>query len=145
MIKAYKQFWKKYFNFKGVSTRSEFWWMVLINVLIGLIFIVAFGGAAFAAGLLSGHGPKVVSLAAIIGLIIAFVYYLATIIPIISLHFRRYRDAGFTPWFLLITYGVPFVLYKSTVYEKHSWVQAIVLIIEIINFIILVLPSKDRK
>lgn len=145
MIKAYKQFWKKYFNFKGVSTRSEYWWVFLINSLIGLVFIVAFGGAAFLAGMATGHGPKAVGIAAIIGLVIAMVYYIATIIPTISLHFRRYRDAGVTPWFLLITYGVPFVLYKSTFYEKHVWIQAIVLIVEIINFIILVMPSKDRK
>lgn len=145
MIKAYKQFWKKYFNFKGVSTRSEFWWVFLINSLISLVFIVAFGGVALVTGIVTGHGPKEVGIAAIIGLIVAVVYYIAAIIPTISLHFRRYRDAGVTPWLLLITYGVPFIIEGSTFYDKHAWVQAVILIIAIINFVILVMPSKDRK
>ncbi len=145
MFKAYKQFWKKYFNFTGVSTRSEFWWAFFINSIIYLVFLLAFGGVAVATAFATGHADKSFGIAALIGIAVCILYSIAAIIPIISLHFRRYRDAGVTPWFLLITYGVPFVLKGSNVYDKHVWVQTLVLIIAIINFIILVIPSKDRK
>lgn len=145
MIKAFKQYWKNYFNFSGVSPRSEFWWMVLINSVIYAVFFMAFGGVVIATAFMTGHPTKTFGIAAVIGLVVCVLYTIAAIIPGISLHFRRYRDAGVTPWFLLITYGVPFVLVGSNVYDKHVWVQAIVLIIEFINFIILVMPSKDRK
>ncbi|WKN29163.1 DUF805 domain-containing protein [Apilactobacillus kunkeei] len=145
MLKAYKQFWKKYFNFSGVSTRSEFWWVFLINSVIYAILGLAFGGVAIATALLSGHAVKSFGLAALIGLAIAIIYSIAVIIPTISLHFRRYRDAGVTPWFLLITYGVPFILTRLDGYKHNIWLSAIVTIISIVNFIILVMPSKDRK
>ncbi|MBN2797348.1 MAG: DUF805 domain-containing protein [Clostridia bacterium] len=31
---AYKKLWKNSFNFKGTATRSEYWWIVLINFMI---------------------------------------------------------------------------------------------------------------
>lgn len=145
MIKAYKQYWKNYFNFKGVSTRAEFWWVFLINSLILAVFAFAFGGVAIISSIATGHADKSFGIAAIIGLAVAVIYTLAAIIPSISLHFRRYRDAGFTPWLLLITYGVPYVIEGSNWYENHVWVKTIIAIISIFNFIILVMPSKDKK
>ena len=145
MIKAYKQFWKNYFNFTGVSTRSEFWWVFLINSIIYAVFALAFGGVAVATAFVTGHADKSFGIAALIGIAVCILYWIASVIPTISLYFRRYRDAGVTPWFLLITYGVPAVLTGSNLYEKHVLVQTLVLIISIIGFIILVMPSKDRK
>lgn len=145
MIKAYKQFWKNYFNFTGVSTRSEFWWVFLINSIIYAVFALAFGGVAVATSFVTGHADKSFGIAALIGIAVCILYWIASVIPTISLYFRRYRDAGVTPWFLLITYGVPAVLTGSNLYEKHVLVQTLVLIISIIGFIILVMPSKDRK
>ncbi|HHA4398638.1 TPA: hypothetical protein ACOBTX_002540 [Enterococcus faecium] len=37
MIQAYKNFWKQAFNYKGVSTRKEYWLVALVNALIGLV------------------------------------------------------------------------------------------------------------
>ncbi|KPN80484.1 uncharacterized protein RZ76_03310 [Apilactobacillus kunkeei] len=145
MIKAFKQYWKNYFNFTGVSTRSEFWWMFLINSIIYAVFLLAFGGIVIATAFATGHPEKTFGIAAIIGLVVCMLYSIAAFIPAISLHFRRYRDAGVTPWFLLITYGVPFVLVGSDIYNKYVLVKTLVSVIEIINFIILVMPSKDRK
>ncbi|CAI2696252.1 hypothetical protein AKUA1404_14060 [Apilactobacillus kunkeei] len=145
MFKAYKLFWKNYFNFTGVSTRSEYWWVFLINSIIYAVFALAFGGVTIVTAYATGHADKTFGIAALIGIAVCILYTIATVIPTISLHFRRYRDAGVTPWFLLITYGVPFVLKGSNVYDKHVLVQTLVLIISIIGFIILVMPSKDRK
>ena len=44
MFTAYKKFWTHYADFEGKSTRSDYWWSVLCNVLITLPFgIMAFG------------------------------------------------------------------------------------------------------
>ena len=34
MIEAYKKFWKGYVDFEGRSTRSDYWFVYLVNVLI---------------------------------------------------------------------------------------------------------------
>lgn len=45
---AYGAFWRNYFNFSGRSTRSEFWWPYIINIVIALIL-------GFLAGPQSSH------------------------------------------------------------------------------------------
>lgn len=138
MFKSFGLFWKNYFNFKGISKRSEFWWMYLINTLYFLIFLVAFGGI----GLI--FGAKGLGVGAIIGIALSAIYAVAAIIPSISLLFRRYRDAGVTPWWLLLTVVLPIVLQATDFYNKMSWLRTIVFVIEVINIVILVLPSKNK-
>ncbi|NBI01299.1 DUF805 domain-containing protein [Apilactobacillus kunkeei] len=145
MIKAYKQFWKNYINFTGVSTRSEFWWVFLINSIIYAVFALAFGGVAVITAFATGHADKSFGIAALIGIAVCVLYAIASIIPTISLYFRRYRDAGVTPWFLLITYVLPGIITRLDGYKHNAWLSALVTIISIIGFIILVMPSKDRK
>ena len=38
MIEAYKKFWKGYVDFEGRSTRSDYWFVYLVNVLITFAF-----------------------------------------------------------------------------------------------------------
>ena len=40
MIKAYIDFWKRAFDFSGRSTRPDFWWAYLVNVIIITILTV---------------------------------------------------------------------------------------------------------
>ena len=37
MIEAYKKFWKGYVDFKGRSTRSDYWLAVLSNTIVTII------------------------------------------------------------------------------------------------------------
>ena len=37
MIEAYKKFWKGYVDFKGRSTRSDYWLAVLANTIVTII------------------------------------------------------------------------------------------------------------
>ncbi|RIM39503.1 DUF805 domain-containing protein, partial [Staphylococcus cohnii] len=43
MIEAYKDYWKRYIDFKGKSNRLEFWTPVLVHIIS--IFIIALIGA----------------------------------------------------------------------------------------------------
>ena len=40
MIKAYIDFWKRAFDLRGRSTRPDFWWTYLVNVIIMTILVV---------------------------------------------------------------------------------------------------------
>ena len=42
MIKAYIDFWKRAFDFSGRSTRPDYWWAYLVNVIIITILTVLF-------------------------------------------------------------------------------------------------------
>ena len=41
MIEAYKKFWKGYVDFEGRSTRSDYWFVYLVNVLITFAYFFA--------------------------------------------------------------------------------------------------------
>ena len=83
MINSYKRFWIKAFDFKGRSTRSEYWFVVLANFLINLLILIIFGVLTF--------------INENLGLVIYFIYFfynLGQFIPSISICIRRVRDMG---------------------------------------------------
>ncbi|KKW72542.1 DUF805 domain-containing protein [Lactococcus cremoris] len=42
MLRTYKKFWRRYFDFKGRSRRSDYWWVFLINIIIYLVLATIF-------------------------------------------------------------------------------------------------------
>ena len=42
IVDAYKNFWIQAGNFKGLTTRSDWWWVQLINFIISVITIPFF-------------------------------------------------------------------------------------------------------
>lgn len=76
---AYGAFWRNYFNFSGRSTRSEFWWPYIINIVIVAVL-------GMLAGTQSSHWWT-----APFG-IATVVFGLLIIIPMWSLIVRRVRD-----------------------------------------------------
>jgi len=103
MIEAYKKFWKGYVDFTGRSTRSDYWFAVLANILVlwafGIItsiFIGANGGSMDGA---LGTIATVIILA-------MFVYCLAVILPFISIQVRRLRDAGYHWAFIFLRFAL---------------------------------------
>ena len=91
MIEAYKKFWKGYVDFEGRSTRSDYWFAYLANMLTVVAFYVllaVFGGIA---GATDSSFLAVISL---ILLLIFFAYGIAACLPGIAVTVRRLRDAG---------------------------------------------------
>ena len=69
MIEAYKKFWKGYVDFEGRSTRSDYWFAYLANMLTVIAFYVLlaiFGGIA---------GATESSFFAVISFIILFIFF----------------------------------------------------------------------
>jgi uncharacterized membrane protein YhaH (DUF805 family) len=81
-------YWKRvvlerYAKFDGRSARPEFWWFVLANFLIQLVFNLL---------------AQATDLFAILG----FVYALAVLVPSLAVGVRRLHDTDKSGWFLLL-------------------------------------------
>jgi len=83
IIAAYKDAWLNWKNFSGRSRRSAYWYVILVNVIIGFVL-----------GILS-------SFAGIFD-VITSLYSLAFLVPSIALAVRRLHDTGHSGWWYLI-------------------------------------------
>ena len=100
MINAYKSFFKGYVDFAGRSTRSEYWWVWLGNMILYIPFFLSYGNALAN----SRNESALITLGFIA--IIYFIFGLALLLPSLALMVRRLRDAGFH-WALIFILFVP--------------------------------------
>jgi uncharacterized membrane protein YhaH (DUF805 family) len=116
---AFKNYWLKYFDFKGCAQRSEFWWMWLFNMCVSLfVYLIEIGISKQLAGGLN------------------IVWSLATFIPGMSLLVRRLHDVGFSGWWVLL-----FIILM--VCGMFSPIFAIIwFLMSLCILVLLVLPSK---
>ena len=113
MIDAYKRFLKNYANFSGRSTRSDYWYVILANFLIGFVI-----------GFIGGLIPDLAGVTALI----SGLYSLAIIIPGIAIVVRRLHDINKSGWFYFIAL-VPLVggiillvfLFTASVNENNRY------------------------
>ena len=100
MIQAYKNFFKGYADFTGRSTRSDFWWVWLMNSILFLpLYIFWF---QMALNDTEETDP-------ILGVAIISVYMILAIVlftPSLAVKVRRLRDAGIH-WAFIFLYFVP--------------------------------------
>ena len=102
MINAYKSFFKGYVDFTGRSTRSEYWWIWLTN----MILLVPFYSAYFKALANPRNETALMALGGIA--IIYMIFGIALFLPGLALTVRRLRDAGFH-WALIFVIFIPMV------------------------------------
>jgi uncharacterized membrane protein YhaH (DUF805 family) len=81
---------QKYATFSGRARRSEFWYFVLANFIIGIILGVIDNVLGTNNYLGERNG------------LLGFIYSLLTIIPNLALGVRRLHDIGKSGWFLLL-------------------------------------------
>ncbi len=115
-MKPYTEFWKRYFDFKGVTTRKAFWLTTLTNVILcsvlNQITIVNLSNGV------GGYAP----------LTLGIIYYFVIFIPTIAMTVRRLHDAKFSGFFVLLNI-IPFfgnlaVLIMNIIgsrYENNKW------------------------
>ena len=147
MGRAFTLFFKNYGNFRGRSTRSEYWYMFLWQLLfIGLFFaylirvtsvILARNKQGFSLNLLVSF---------LLPLFLFIVIALILVVPLVALHVRRYRDAGISPWWLLVTYLLPMLLSHTEIVGVNSSLgdilTTVALVLEIANWVLAAQPSK---
>ena len=105
MIEAYKKFWKGYVDFEGRSTRSDYWFAYLANMLTFAAFYVLL----FVFGVIAGStGSDFLTVISVILSLIFFAYSVALCLPGIAVTVRRLRDAGYN-WPYIFISLIPFV------------------------------------
>ncbi|MBE3556346.1 MAG: DUF805 domain-containing protein [Firmicutes bacterium] len=109
MWRAYAQFWKRYFQFGGTTSRSEYWLAYLADFLvvlfIGLLFALItilvmppWDSSAYYPGATEAMMQRVFD----VSIFVESAYFILTFIPNISITARHILDAGHTPWWMLI-------------------------------------------
>lgn len=123
-IEGFTLYWTRYFDFKGRSTRSEFWWSFLgLTILTGII-----------AGIEQINSR--------VGIFIYLIYSIFTVIPNISQYVRRFRDIGINPYWVIITFVIPSLLVYTIKYLP--WYLQIIDVLLILSDIMLsIMPSKE--
>ena len=100
MIQAYKNFFKGYADFTGRSTRSDFWWIWLMNSILFLPLYIFY----FQMALKDSRETD-----PILGVAIISVYMILAIVlftPSLAVKVRRLRDAGLH-WAFIFLHFVP--------------------------------------
>lgn len=104
-MKYFVDMYKRYVDFSGRSTRTEFWcaygiWLA-IYVVLYIIAVAACGVSLTTTGA-GSTGTGAVAGLVIMGILVIFA--LASLIPLIAIQVRRLRDAGYAWWILLLCY-----------------------------------------
>ena len=81
-----------YFNFRGRATRAEYWWWLVFILLAGTVL----GITDFCMGTIASDGRG----------LFGTLGQLATIIPGLSLGFRRLHDINRSGWWLLLLFAI---------------------------------------
>ena len=96
-VDAVKMFFGRYTDFKGRSSRSEYWWWALANFLITLVPMFLLMGSMDMEAAAMGDYSSVGG----IWFIILGIWWLITLIPSIALVVRRFHDLNQTGWLYL--------------------------------------------
>lgn len=148
-VAAFKDFWFRAGDFRGSSTRGQYWWIFLIDLLLGVVLGIAVGVLTVAT--LAGVGSsgtrsplQFMGSAAGIPFIVALGIFLFQGLPMLTLSIRRYQDAGVTPWLLLLTWLAPALI--TSLGGRNVAALIIASILYLIGFIIIpLLPTRHPE
>ena len=102
MIDAIKNFFKGYVDFSGRSTRPDYWWIGLVNIILAIPFYIVYGSA------IANPDSEAAVMTLGLFIFIYFIFGLALFLPQLALTVRRLRDAGFH-WALIFVIFIPMV------------------------------------
>ena len=108
MIQAYKNFFKNYAEFTGRSTRPDYWWVWLGNLILSIPFWIIYFYTVFLSAVMDSVSDSASEAAFMIFGLVAIIYvvfYLAILVPTIALTIRRLRDAGFHWAFIFLRFA----------------------------------------
>lgn len=110
-VDAVKAFYRNYVKFNGRSSRSEYWWVVLFQIIVAIILMIPAWGTIMAAAQTAAETGVEPDPSAMFGLgtLPLVLFWLINFIPGISLMVRRFHDRGQTGWLTLAYYICAFI------------------------------------
>ena len=106
MIKSYLSAWKKSFDFKGKSTRKEYWqYLILNSIIFVFLFLVPFVGTHF---IDFDDFPVAISMLLLLIYSIGLLSLLGSIWVALPLTIRRIRDVGMS-WKWIFFVSLPYI------------------------------------
>ena len=108
MIQAYKNFFKNYAEFTGRSTRPDFWWVWLGNLILSIPFWIIYFYIVYLSTVMdsvSDSASEAIFMVFGLVAIIYAVFYLAILVPTLAISVRRLRDAGFHWAFIFLRFA----------------------------------------
>ncbi len=108
MINAIKNFFKGYVDFSGRSTRADYWWIWLANLILSIPFWIIYFYTVFLSTVMDSVSDSASEATFMIFGLVAIIYaifYLAILVPTLALSVRRLRDAGFHWAFIFLRFA----------------------------------------
>ena len=108
MINAYKNFFKNYAEFTGRSTRPDFWWVWLGNLILSIPFWIIYFYIVYLSTVIDSVSDSASEATfMVLGLVVIIyaIFYLAILVPTLALSVRRLRDAGFHWAFIFLRFA----------------------------------------
>ena len=108
MINAYKNFFKNFAEFTGRSTRPDYWWVWLGNLILSIPFWIIYFYTVFLSTVMDSVSDSASEATFMVFGLVAIIYavfYLAILVPTIALSVRRLRDAGFHWAFIFLRFA----------------------------------------
>lgn len=95
LVEAVRRFYAQYAQFSGRASRSEYWWVMLYQLGVGL----ALGVLTSAVETSAGGEPAVLGLLLALA---AFAFGLVNLVPGLAVTVRRLHDVDLSGWFYLL-------------------------------------------
>lgn len=131
MIQAYKNFFKGFLDFSGRSTRSDFWWVWLINNIFCIpLYIIYFE-------MILNTGKEIDPISGVAFLSLYIILFMVLFIPSLALKVRRLRDAGLH-WAFIFFELIPLLaIFSGFIFLPVLSLDGVILLI------LLAFPTKE--
>lgn len=138
MLKAYKYYWENSFKYQATSTRADYWWPVLMNVIIYAILwlLLAASGISSIGSLVNGTTQGLGMVLIIVVVMGAFGF--ANIFPGIAITVRRLRDVGISGWFLFALWLLSLIFGNV----NNEFCDGLIAVLEVVLLVLMCLPSN---
>ena len=133
MKEAYLSFWKNYINFRGKSTRSEYWVPTLVHMFLLLLAMVLMFTTK------NAEAPF-----AILMMVIVILFAIASFVPSIAVTARRLHDVGRSAKMLIVYYVLSFIAGAFENMDSFAGIlfNALFIIVALYVLVLTLLPSR---
>lgn len=148
LVNAYKKFFREYFNFKGKTSRLDFWYVILSLLILSIIptailSYLIFGSLMSISG--GGNVQEIMESTFLnIPIFIIGIIYLFLLVPVITMTVRRWRDVGLRASGIILIFCllVLIVILGFIIHLKQNIIIDFLIVISSSMFLITLMPSQ---